>query len=61
MYNESRRPRQGEDHEDHAVVGHLKLTCRTGATSKADGVVSIEGASVQINGRLVLPSPKPIA
>lgn len=27
---------------------------------KADGLVSIEGASVQINGRIVLPSPKPI-
>jgi hypothetical protein len=27
---------------------------------KADGLVSIEGASVQINGRLVLPTPKAI-
>jgi len=27
---------------------------------KADGMVNIEGASVQINGRLVLPGPKPI-
>ncbi len=27
---------------------------------KADGLVSIEAASVQINGRLVLPVPKPI-
>lgn len=28
---------------------------------KADGVVSIKGASVLIQGPLVLPSPKPIA
>jgi hypothetical protein len=27
---------------------------------KADGLVSIEGASVQLNGRLVMPGSRPI-
>jgi uncharacterized protein involved in type VI secretion and phage assembly len=44
---------------DGAGMG-ITIKATSALLLKADGVVSIEGASVQIQGRLVLPSPKPI-
>jgi uncharacterized protein involved in type VI secretion and phage assembly len=44
---------------DGAGMG-ITIKATSALLLKADGVVSIEGASVQINGRLVLPTPKAI-
>lgn len=44
---------------DGAAMG-ITIKATAGLVLKADGLVNIEGASVQINGRLVLPGPKPI-
>lgn len=44
---------------DGAGMG-ITIKATSALLLKADGLVSIEGASVQINGRLVLPGPKPI-
>lgn len=44
---------------DGAGMG-ITIKATTALILKADGMVNIEGASVQINGRLVLPGPKPI-
>lgn len=44
---------------DGAAMG-ITVKATSALLLKADGLVSIEGASVQINGRLVLPGPKPI-
>ncbi len=44
---------------DGAAMG-ITIKGTSALLLKADGLVSIEGASVQINGRLVLPGPKPI-
>jgi uncharacterized protein involved in type VI secretion and phage assembly len=44
---------------DGAGMG-ITIKATSALMLKADGLVSIEGASVQINGRLVLPGPKPI-
>jgi len=44
---------------DGAAMG-ITIKATAGLVLKADGLVNIEGAAVQINGRLVLPGPKPI-
>lgn len=44
---------------DGAGMG-ITIKASSALILKADGLVSIEGSSVQINGRLVLPSPKSI-
>jgi hypothetical protein len=44
---------------DGAGMG-ITIKATSALLLKADGLVSIEGASVQINGRLVLPTPKAI-
>lgn len=44
---------------DGAGMG-ITIKATSALLLKADGVVNIEGASVQIQGRLVLPGPKPI-
>ncbi len=44
---------------DGAAMG-ITIKATSALLLKADGMVNIEGAAVQINGRLVLPGPKPI-
>lgn len=44
---------------DGAAMG-ITIKATAGLVLRADGLVNIEGAAVQINGRLVLPGPKPI-
>jgi len=52
--------RSGDQIElDGAGMG-ITVKATSALILKADGLVSIEGASVQINGRLVLPGAKPI-
>lgn len=44
---------------DGAAMG-ITIKATSALLLRADGIVNIEGATVQINGRLVLPGPKPI-
>jgi uncharacterized protein involved in type VI secretion and phage assembly len=44
---------------DGAGMG-ITIKATSALLLRADGIVSIEGTSVQLNGRLVLPSQKPI-
>ncbi len=44
---------------DGAALG-ITIKATSALILKADGLVSIEGTTVVINGRLVLPGPKPI-
>jgi len=50
----------GDQIEFDGVGMGITVKATTALMLKADGMVNIEGASVQINGRLVLPGPKPI-
>jgi uncharacterized protein involved in type VI secretion and phage assembly len=50
----------GDQIEFDGVGMGITIKATTALLLKADGMVNIEGASVQINGRLVLPGPKPI-
>jgi uncharacterized protein involved in type VI secretion and phage assembly len=50
----------GDQIEFDGVGMGITIKATSALLLKADGVVNIEGASVQINGRLVLPGPKPI-
>lgn len=50
----------GDQIEFDGVGMGITVKATTALILKADGMVNIEGASVQINGRLVLPGPKPI-
>jgi hypothetical protein len=50
----------GDQIEFDGVGMGITIKATSALLLKADAVVSIEGASVQINGRLVLPGPKPI-
>jgi uncharacterized protein involved in type VI secretion and phage assembly len=55
-----RDKRSGDQIElDGAAMG-ITIKATSALILKADGLVSIEGTAVQINGRLVLPSKKPI-
>lgn len=52
--------RSGDQVEfDGAAMG-ITIKATSGLLLKADGIVSIEGATIQLNGRVVLPGPKPI-
>lgn len=50
----------GDQVEFDGVGMGITIKATTALLLRADGMVNIEGASVQINGRLVLPGPKPI-
>ena len=50
----------GDQIEFDGVAMGITIKATAGLVLKADGLVNIEGAAVQINGRLVLPGPKPI-
>lgn len=50
----------GDQIEFDGVGMGITIKATTALLLKADGMVNIEGAAVQINGRLVLPGPKPI-
>jgi len=50
----------GDQIEFDGVGMGITIKATSALLLKADGVVNIEGASVQIQGRLVLPGPKPI-
>ena len=52
--------KSGDQVEFDGVAMGITVKATSALVLKADGVVNIEGASVQINGRLVLPGPKPI-
>jgi uncharacterized protein involved in type VI secretion and phage assembly len=52
--------KSGDQIEFDGVAMGITIKATAGLVLKADGLVNIEGAAVQINGRLVLPGPKPI-
>lgn len=52
--------RSGDQIEFDGVGMGITIKGTSALLLKADGIVNIEGAAVQINGRLVLPGPKPI-
>lgn len=52
--------KSGDQVEFDGVAMGITIKATAGLVLKADGLVNIEGAAVQINGRLVLPGPKPI-
>lgn len=50
----------GDQIEFDAVGMGITIKATSALLLKADGLVSIEGAAVQINGRVILPGEKPI-
>ncbi len=50
----------GDQIEFDGVGMGITIKATSALLLRADGMVNIEGAAVQINGRLVLPGPKPI-
>ncbi|MBI3184812.1 MAG: hypothetical protein HYZ28_21960 [Myxococcales bacterium] len=52
--------RSGDQVEFDGVAMGITVKATSALLLKADGIVSIEGATIQLNGRVVLPGPKPI-
>jgi len=52
--------KSGDEIEFDGSAMGITIKATSALLLKADGMVNIEGAAVQINGRLVLPGPKPI-
>jgi uncharacterized protein involved in type VI secretion and phage assembly len=55
-----RDKRSGDQIEFDGVAMGITIKATSALILQADGLVSIEGTTVQINGRLILPGSKPI-